>query len=89
MLRWRNGITHLALNLETAGSTPARSTYDQGPIGQWLGHLPFKQEKAGRNRLGSLRSGLELGSSRVPYAQQREFESRLRNQSGVAQRQGR
>jgi hypothetical protein len=32
-----------------------------GPIGQWLGHLPFKQEKAGRNRLGSLRGRLTGG----------------------------
>lgn len=32
-------------------------TEHSGPIGQWLGHLPFKQEKTGRNRLGSQRVG--------------------------------
>ncbi len=42
-----------------AGSSPARST--QGPIGQWLGRLPFKQEKTGRNRLGSQRGRLTAG----------------------------
>ena len=49
---------HLILIQEVTGSNPVRATQFKGPIGQWLGRLPFKQEKAGRNRLGSPRGGV-------------------------------
>ena len=53
MLRWSKRISRLPLN-RSCRFKPG--TEHSGPIGQWLGRLPFKQEKAGRNRLGSLRS---------------------------------
>jgi hypothetical protein len=74
MLGWRNRLTHLALNQEAAGSSPAPSTL--GPIGQWLGHLPFKQEKTGRNRLGSLRG--RLTGRRRPHKPDNSGSSPLR-----------
>jgi hypothetical protein len=64
--RKRIGSAYAAWRVRTTAVSPgsqpggygfeSRTRYAvHGPIGQWLGHLPFKQEKTGRNRLGLLR----------------------------------
>ena len=55
MLRWSKRTSHQALNLETAGSNPARSTH--GPIVYGLGSGVFTPGNGVRVPVGLLRGG--------------------------------
>jgi hypothetical protein len=55
MFRWSKRTSHQALNLETAGSNPARSTH--GPIVYGLGSGVFTLENGVRVPVGLLRGG--------------------------------
>jgi hypothetical protein len=56
MLRWRKRISHQALNLEAAGSNPARSTH--GPIVYGLGSEVFTLGNGVRLPVGLPRGGV-------------------------------
>jgi hypothetical protein len=57
MLRWSNGLSRQALNLENAGSIPARSTQDNGPVVYGLGSGLFTPGNGVRLSVGLLRVG--------------------------------
>ena len=52
-LRWSKRTSHQALNLETAGSNPARSTQDNGPHRLMARILAFQAEGDGSEPSGA------------------------------------
>ena len=80
-LRWSKRTSHQALNLETAGSSPARST--RGPIVYGLGSWPFKPWNRVRLPAGSPR--VRWSSTTPGFDPEAACESGSRRPSGVVQ----